>query len=76
MGPNASEGNRMFLWHRTESPALTLMPGDWIMNNHSQSGGQGELSTRRLQLGKRAYESDYVSVNHTEATAGCERTLM
>lgn len=46
---NASEENRMFLQYRTESTALTLMSGDWIMNNHSQSGGQGELCTRRLR---------------------------
>lgn len=38
----------MFLWHRTESTALTLMSGNWIMNNYSQSGGAGRT------LGKEA----------------------
>lgn len=46
---NVSEGNRMSLQYRTESTALTLVSGDSIMNNHSQSGGQGEHSRRRLQ---------------------------
>lgn len=73
---NASEGNRMFLQNRTESTALTLMSGDWIMNNHSQSGGQGEHCTRRLQPGEEGPlvgpESDHVSLNHTEAVAGEE----
>lgn len=48
-GLNISEGNRMSLQYRTESTALTLVSGDSIMNNHSQSGGQGEHSRRRLQ---------------------------
>lgn len=68
---NASEGNRVFLQYRTESRALTLMSGDWIMNNHSQSGaGAGRtLHKEAAAPGKRTSESDDVSLNHTEATA-------
>lgn len=73
-GLNASEGNRVFLQYRTESTALTLMSEGWIMNNHSQSRGAGRTPHKEAAApGRgptyRAYESDDVSLNHTEATA-------
>lgn len=72
----------MFLKYRMESLALTLMSGDWVMNNHRQcvcvGGGVGRKAGRTFHKEAATWQegllaglmSQTVSLNHTEATAG------